>query len=37
MSDWLSSRDADIVGEYENMQEWRQKAKEAAKIAIGIV
>lgn len=37
MSDWLSSRDADIVDEYERMQEWRRKAKEAARIAIGIV
>ena len=36
MSDWLSSRDSDIVDEYERMQEWRQKAKEAARIAIGI-
>lgn len=36
MNEWLSSRDKDVVAEYENMQEWRQKAKEAARIAVGI-
>ena len=36
MSDWLSGRDADIVEEYDRMQIWREKAKEAARIAVGI-
>lgn len=36
MNDWLSSRNQDVVAEYEKMQEWRGKAKEAARIAIGI-
>ena len=31
MSDWLSSRDQDIVKEYETMQEWRKMAKETAR------
>ena len=30
MSDWLSSRDKDIVAEYETMQQWRAMAKETA-------
>lgn len=37
MNEWLSSRDQDVVAEYEKMQEWRKKAKEAARTAIGIV
>lgn len=37
MSAWLSDRDGDIVSEYEKMQEWRRKAKEAARIAIGTI
>ena len=31
MAEWLSSRDKDIVAEYETMQQWRAMAKEVAK------
>ena len=31
MNDWLSSRDQDIVKEYETMQEWRKMAKDTAR------
>lgn len=31
MADWLSSRDQDIVKEYETMQEWRKMAKDTAR------
>lgn len=31
MNDWLSSRDQEIVKEYETMQEWRKMAKDTAR------
>ena len=36
MEEWLSERNADIVSEYEKMQEWRAMAKRVAKDVLNV-